>query len=36
MKQESLFGDEIKKESDYTSKIKTPIYKPSQKKPNVF
>lgn len=36
MKQESLFGEEIKKESEYTSKIKTPIYKPSSKKPNAF
>jgi len=36
MKQESLFGDEIKKESEYTFKIKTPIYTPRGKKPNIF
>jgi len=38
MKQQSLFGEEfeVKKESVYTSKIKTPEYKPRDKKPHIL
>lgn len=32
-----LFGEEIpKKENEYTSKIKAPIYEPKNKKPNIL
>lgn len=38
MKQANLFGEEFsgKKESQYTSKIETPIYEPKNKKPHVL
>lgn len=36
MEQFDLFGEERKLESEYTSKIKTPIYEPSLKKPHVL
>ncbi len=38
MKQQNLFGEdpEEKTESEYTSKIKAPIYEPKNKKPFVF
>lgn len=38
MKQIDLFGEERKaeNESSYTSKIKTPIYEPKNKKPHVL
>ena len=38
MKQNSIFGSdfEVKTESVYTSKIKTPEYKPNNKKPHIL
>jgi hypothetical protein len=38
MKQKTLFDDEfeIKTESQYTSKIKTPVYEPKNKKPHLL
>lgn len=38
MKQESLFGDEFSKTSEekYTTKIKTPVYEPTDRKPHVL
>ena len=36
MKQGTFFEEEEKEESEYTSKIVTPTYKPSNKKPHPF